>query len=52
MGATIWVKVLEERNYSSDNEDHSLMYYNADELDEVCDAAAVRKLSDFMDYTD
>ncbi len=52
MGATIWVKTLEGRNYSSDKEDHSLIYHNADELDAVCVAAGVGKLSDFMDYTD
>jgi hypothetical protein len=52
MGATIWVKTLEGRNYSSDKEDHSLLYHNADELDAVCVAAGVGKLSDFMDYTD
>ncbi len=52
MGMTFWIHTLEERSYSKDSDDHSLMLRNADALDALCDAAGVRKLSEFIDFTD
>ena len=52
MGMTLWIHTLEERNYSKDSDDHSLMNRHSDELDAVCEAAGVRKLNEFMDFTD
>jgi hypothetical protein len=52
MGMTIWIHTLEGRNYSKDSDDHSLMNRHAEAIDAVCDELAVRKLSDFMDYTE
>jgi hypothetical protein len=52
MGMTIWIHTLEDREYSKDSEDHSLMNRHAEALDTLCDEVGVRKLSEFMDYTD
>lgn len=52
MGMTLWIHTLEERNYSKDSDDHSLMNRHSDALDAVCEAAGVRKLNEFMDFTD
>ena len=52
MGMTLWIHTLEDRNYSKDSDDHSLMNRHADALDAVCEAAGVRKLNEFMDFTD
>lgn len=51
MGTTLWIHTLEDREYSKDSDDHSLMHRHADELDMLCDAARVAKLSDFFDFT-
>jgi len=52
MGMTLWIHTLEDRNYSKDSDDHSLMNRHRDALDALCEDAGVRKLSDFVDYTD
>ncbi len=52
MGMTFWVHTLEERNYLADSADHSMMLDHADALDVLCDRAGVRKLSEFIDFTD
>lgn len=52
MGMTLWIHTLEDREFSKDSDDHSLMHMHADALDAACDVAGVRKLSDFFDYTD
>jgi hypothetical protein len=51
MGMTLWIHTLEDREYSKDSDDHSMMHTHADALDALCDAANVRKLSDFFDFT-
>jgi len=52
MGMTIWIRTLEESNYSKDSDDHSLMCRYSDELDAVTEQLNVKKLSAFFDYTD
>lgn len=52
MGMTLWIHTLEGRNYSKESDDHSLMNRHSDALDVVCAAAGVRKLNEFMDFTD
>jgi hypothetical protein len=52
MGSTLWIHTLEERNYLKDSDDHSLMLEHAEALDALCDELGVRKLSEFMDYTE
>lgn len=52
MGMTLWIHTLEERNYLKDSDDHSLMLEHAEALDALCDELGVRKLSDYMDYTE
>jgi hypothetical protein len=52
MGMTLWIHTLEGRNYSKESDDHSLMHRHSDALDAVCEAAGVRKLNEFMDFTD
>jgi hypothetical protein len=52
MGMTLWLHTLEDREYSQDSDDHSLMHTHADALDALCDSAHVRKLSDYFDFTD
>jgi hypothetical protein len=52
MAMTIWIHTLEERKYSSFDEDHTQMNRHSDALDDLCRAAGVPTLSDFMDYTD
>ncbi len=51
MGITLWIHTLEDRNYSTDSDDHSWMHRLSDELDEICVEAEVTRLSDFFDYT-
>ena len=52
MGMTIWIHTLEDREFSKDSDDHSLMHNHADALDALCENAGVRKLSEFFDFTD
>ena len=52
MAMTLWIHTLEDREYSKDSEDHSLMNRHADALDALCEDVGVRKLSEFMDYTE
>ncbi len=52
MGMTLWIHTLEDREYSKDSDDHSQMHRHADALDAVSEAEGVRKLSEFIDYTD
>jgi hypothetical protein len=52
MGMTLWIHTLEDRNYSKDSDDHSLMNQHTEALDALCEAAGLRKLSEFVDYTD
>lgn len=52
MGMTLWIHTLEERNYSKDSDDYSLMYRFAEHLDALCESAGVQKLTDFFDFTD
>lgn len=52
MSMTLWIHTLEDRNYSKESDDHSLMNRHSDALDAVCEAAGVRKLNEFMDFTD
>lgn len=52
MGMTLWIHVLEGREYSKDSDDHTLMYRHAGSLDALCEEAGVRKLSEFFDFTD
>ncbi len=52
MGMTFWIHTLEARNYLPDSDDHSMMLDHADALDALCDLAGVRKLSEFIDFTD
>ena len=52
MGMTIWIHTLEERNYSKDSDDHSLMCRHSDLLDEICLEVGARKFSEFMDFTE
>lgn len=52
MGMTLWIHTLEDRNYSKDSDDHSLMYSFSEKLDVLCESARVHKLSDFLDFTD
>ena len=52
MGMTLWIHTLNDRDFSKDSDDHSLMHEHADALDVVCEAAGARKLSDFFDFTD
>ena len=51
MGTTIWV--LGEHNVGAgDSWDHSAMFDAADQLDAMCDALGVPKLSGYFDWTD
>ena len=52
MGMTLWIHTLEDRDYSKDSDDHSLMNRYSDALDTVCGSVGVRKLTEFVDYTD
>jgi hypothetical protein len=52
MGMTLWLHTLEDREFSKESDDHSLMHEHSDSLDELCDVGKVRKLSDFFDFTD
>ena len=52
MGMTLWIHVLEGREYSKDSDDHTLMHKHAESLDALCEEAGVRKLSEFFDFTD
>ncbi|MCE2949189.1 MAG: hypothetical protein LXA50_19265 [Betaproteobacteria bacterium] len=52
MEMTCWIHMLNGREMSTDDEDHSLMYRLSDELDAACDALKVPKLSCFVDSTD
>ncbi len=52
MGMTLWIHTLEDREYSRDSDDHSLMNNYLEELDDLCDELGVQKLSEFCDYTD
>ncbi len=52
MGMTLLVQTLQERVFSSESDDHSLMHDYADALDEVCQQLGVPLLSAFFDYTD
>ncbi len=52
MGMTLWIHTLEDRNYSKDSDDHSLMYDFSEKFDALCESARVHKLSDFLDFTD
>jgi hypothetical protein len=52
MGMTLWIHTLEDREFSKDSDDHSLMHEHADAIDALCEAAGVRKLSDYFDFTD
>ena len=52
MGMTLWIHTLEDRNFSRESDDHSLMNRHSDALDAICESAGVRKLSDCMDFTD
>jgi hypothetical protein len=52
MGMTLWLHTLEDRDYSKDSDDHSLMHRHSEELDVLCEKAGVRRLSDFFDFTD
>ncbi len=52
MGMTLWIHTLEGRNYLKDSNDHSLMNQNLDSLDALCTKLNVRKLSDYLDFTD
>ena len=52
MGMTLWIHTLNDRDFSKDSDDHSLMHEHADALDAVCEAAGARKLSDYFDFTD
>ena len=52
MGMTLWIHVLEGREYSKDSDDHTLMYRHAESLDALCEEAGVRKFSEFFDFTD
>ena len=52
MGMTIWIHTLEERNYSKDSDDHSLLCRHSDVLDEICLEIGARKFSEFMDFTE
>lgn len=52
MGTTLWIHTLEGRNYLKDSNDHSLMNQNLDSLDALCTKMKVRKLSEYVDYTD
>lgn len=51
MGMTLWIHTLENRDYSKDSDDHSLMNLHIEALDALCDELGVRKLTEFMDYT-
>lgn len=52
MGMTLWIHTLEDREYSKDSDDHSLMHDLADQLDTVCEELNVQKITEFFDYTD
>jgi len=52
MGMTLWIHTLEGRNYLKDSNDHSLMNQNLYSLDALCTKLNVRKLSDYLDFTD
>jgi hypothetical protein len=52
MGMTLWIHTLEDRNYSKDSDDYSLMYDFSEKFDALCETARVRKLSEFLDFTD
>ena len=52
MGMTLWLHTLEERNYSRDSDDYSLLHRYSDELDEACTQIGVPMLSSFFDSTD
>ncbi len=52
MGMTLWIHTLEDRDYSRDSDDYSLMYRFAEQLDALCESAHVRKLTDYFDFTD
>ena len=52
MGMTLWIHTLEQREYSKDSDDHSLMNLHIEALDTLCDELGVRKLTDFFDYTE
>jgi hypothetical protein len=52
MGMTLWVHVLEGRQFTCHEDDHSLMNKYTPELDVVCKAIGATPLSDFIDCTD
>lgn len=52
MGMTLWLHTLEDRNYSKDSDDYSLLYRFSEKLDALCENAGVHKLSDYFDFTD
>lgn len=52
MGMTLWIHTLEQRDYSKDSEDHSLMNDYLEEIDDLCEQLGVQKLSEFCDYTE
>jgi hypothetical protein len=49
---TLWIHTLEDRNMSTESDDHSLMHELSDQLDELCEKLGVEKLSSFFDTTD
>ena len=49
---TLWIHVLEGREYAKDSDDYTLMHKHAESLDAICEEVGVRKLSEFFDFTD
>lgn len=52
MSMTLWIQTLEDRDLSTDSEDHTLMYRLSDDLDSLCGKLGVAKISSFFDCAD
>lgn len=52
MGMTLWIQVLEGREYFQNSDDHTLMHQYSEALDQICEAAHLSKLSDYFDFAD
>jgi hypothetical protein len=51
MGNTLWVNVREGRSIACNQNDHSIMYHLAEELDGISSRLGVRPLTEFYDHT-
>jgi hypothetical protein len=52
MSMTLWVHTLEGRQFTSHEDDHTILNLHAEVLDGVCGEMGVTPISSFLDYTD